>query len=510
MATNAPLNVFNNQTLFAESVAFAWKADTTLLDLIPFDSSLNDRLGASNHAGSTVNARRPSWIKTNVANSTPVQGQGPNAGTTGDFYDDSLANGVFGPGSGTSNVRPGTRPLQQVTVPVSITHEITADIEVSAQRLTQSLTKEQMQREFIEPLLAQAKEQISVAVCQDMFLAQGNTVLVPSALAGAGTATPSYAQLLTYALGNAGSLMRKRLGTNMNSKKVAVFHPDVAPLFGAGLSNNFHMGASPESIQSSGKMGSLIQGFLPESSAITPNITAQAHPNTAGTATALSVTASTMPNYWVPTWTVTVAGWGANTPILPNQRIYFSTAAAGADVAMNGGTVFTATGPTINWVRTTTGQDTGSAATFVIVSASGTANQAVNAADAAGSAVLTLSGPAIPFATAGGVSNDQVNINLANAAALVGKYVFLVGSNKSAAITYKPTIAFDPTAVTGVSQAWDVPIGTPWFRRYNIGGFKFTVLADRVPGGNTTVMSLRGLFGLGVTREEGITTILGS
>ena len=51
MATNAPLNVFNNQTLFAESLAFAWKADTTLLDLIPFDSALNDRLGASNHAG---------------------------------------------------------------------------------------------------------------------------------------------------------------------------------------------------------------------------------------------------------------------------------------------------------------------------------------------------------------------------------------------------------------------------------------------------------------------------
>lgn len=510
MATNAALNVFNNQTLFASEVAFAWKADTTLLDLIPVDQTLQSKLTAANHAGSTVYARRPSWIKATVANSTPVQGQGANAATTADFYDDSLANGVFGPGSGTSNVRPGTRPLQQVSVPVSITHEITADIEVSAQRLTQSLTKEQMQQEFIEPLLAQAKEQIAVAVCQDLFLAQGNTVLVPSTLAGAGTATPSYAQLLTYTLGNAGSLMRKRLGTNMNSKKVALFHTDVAPLFGAGLSNNFHMGPNPEGTQSSGQMESLIQGFKPASSAINPNITAQAHPNTAGTATSLQVTANTMPNYWVPTWTVTVSGWGANTPILPNQRIYFSSSANGADVAMNGGTVFTASGPTVNWVRTTTQQDIGNAATFVIVSAKGTANSAVNAADAAGSAILTLSGPAIPFNTSGGVANDQVNINLANSAALNGLYVFLVGSNKSAAITYRPTIAFDPTALTALSQPWDVPIGTPWYRRYKINGFQFVVMADRVPGGNTTVMSLRGLFGLGVTREEGITTILGS
>jgi len=510
MATNAPLNVFNNQTLFAEQVAFSWKADTTLLDLIPFPKEINDRLGAANHAGSTVYARRPSWIKSTVANSTPVQGGGANAGTNGDFYDDSLANGVFGPGSGTSNVRPGPRPLQQVGVPVSITHEITADIEVSAQRLTQSLTKEQLQREFIEPLLVMAKEQISVAVSQDLFLAQGNTVLMPATLAGSGSATPSYAQLLTYALGSAGSIMRKRMGTFETSKKVALFHPDVAPIFGAGLSNNFHMGMNPEGVQTSGKMTNMVQGFMPHSSAILPNVTVQAHPNTAGTATSLSVTANTAPNSWVQTWTATVAGWGANTAIAPGQRIYFSTSSAGADVVLNGGTVFTASGPTINWVRTTTGQDLGNAGTFVIVSASGTANQAVNAADAAGSAILTLSGPAIPAATSGGAGNDQQNINLANSAALNGKYVFLVGSNKTAAITYKPTIAFDPTALVGVSQAWDVPIGTPWYRKYNINGFKFTVMADRIPGGNQTVMSLRGLFGLGTVREEGVTAIWGA
>lgn len=510
MATNAPLNVFNNQTLFAERVAYNWKADTTLLDLIPFPKEYNDTLGAKNHAGSTVYARRPSWIKSQVATGTPVQGGGANAGTTGDFYDDSLANGVFGPGSGSSNVRPGPRPLQQVGVPISVTHEVTADIEVSAQRLTQSLTKDQIDEEFIEPLLVQAKEQIQVFMAQDIFAAQGNTLLVPSTLAGAGTATPSYAQLLTYTLGNAGSLMRKRMGTFETSKKSVLFHPDVAPLFGAGLSNNFHMGAAPESIQSSGKMVAPINGFAPSVSAILPTITTQAHPNTAGTATSLQVTASTMPNSWVSTWTVTVSGWGANTPITPNQRIYFATTAAGADVVMNGGTVFTATGSTINWVRTTTGADTGNAATFVIVSASGTANQAVNAADAAGSAILTLSGPAIPQKTSGGIINDQQNINLLNAAALVNSYVFLVGANKSATITYKPTVAFDPTAIVGVSQPWDIPIGVPYAKRYNAGGFKFVIMVDRVPGGNNTVMSLRGLFGTGVVREEGITSIWGS
>ena len=510
MSTNAALNIFNNQTLFAERCAFAWKADTTLLDLIPFPKEYNDQLTAKNHAGSTVYARRPSWIKSTVASGTPVQGGGANAGTTGDFYDDSLANGVFGPGSGTSNVRPGTRPLQQIGVPISVTHEVTADIEVSAQRLTQSLTKEQIDEEFLEPLMTQAKEQIQVYMAQDIFAAQGNTILMPSALSGSGTSTPSYAQLLTYSLGNAGALMRQRMGTFETSKKHVLFHPDVAPIFGAGLSNNFHMGNSPESIQASGKMSQPINGFLPSVSAIMPTITTQTHPNTAGTATALSVTANTAPNSWVSTWTATVAGWGANTAINPGQRIYFSTSSAGADVVQNGGTVFTASGATVNWLRTTTGVDIGKAATFVIVSASGTANQAVNAADAAGSAILTLSGPAIPKATSGGVTNDQANINLANSAALNSCYVFLVGANKSATITYKPTVAFDPTAIVGVSQAWDVPIGVPYAKRYNAGGFKFTIMVDRVPGGNTTVMSLRGLFGTGVVREEGITQIWGS
>jgi hypothetical protein len=270
------------------------------------------------------------------------------------------------------------------------------------------------------------------------------------------------------------------------------------------------MGAEPSGVQSSGEMTQLIQGFTPKTSAITPAVTVMAHPNTAGTATSLSVVSNTAPNTWVSTWTVTVAGWGANTPIAPGQRIYFSTAAAGADVLMNGGTVFTATGPTINWVRSSTGQNTGNAATFVIVSASGTANQAPNAADAAGSAVLTLSGPAIPAAAAGGATNDQSNVALATSAALNGLFVFLVGANAAAAITYRPTIAFDPAALVGVSQPWDVPIGTPWFKRYNIGGFKFVVMADRLPGGNQTIMSLRGLFGLGVIREEGVTSVWGS
>jgi hypothetical protein len=475
MATNANINIFNNQTLFEETVAFKWKADTTILDLIPFKAEDNKLLTPQNHAGDTVYARRPSWVQSTVLSNPSVGSQNPN---DADFVDESLANGTYAP----ANIQ----PTKQIKVPITVAHEIRADVEVSAQRLSQSLTREQIEEEFLEPLFTQAKEQIQVYVTNDLFNAAGNTLTLAS-----GT---NYAAQLGTTLGYAKSLMVQRFGTTSLAKKVAVFHPDVYPQWFGGAATDYNIGLMPREQQAGGGFEKDIAGFkVVEAATLQPFTIPAQFTETAGvSAVTVAAPGGGVTNgltSWANTWQINLAGLG-NAYVLPQGvRLGFSQP----------GTTNT-TGNTINWTRPTTAADLGKQATFVVTS--------TVTATAGGTATVTLAGPLI-YGTGG-----QANVNITTAVP-TGANVYIVGAATGTTTLVRPIIAFDPNSVRGVSPKWDVPVGTPYSRNFRVGGsggagFNFTLLIDRFPGTGQTVMSLRGLFGVGQVREEGFTTIYGA
>jgi hypothetical protein len=470
MASNVNLNVFNNQTLFEDEVAFQWKADTTLLDLIPFPDKYAKMLEPTNHAGDTVMVRRPSWVQSTIVASNGVVGTDNTGNQTGDAYDESLANAAYTPAE-------GFQPLQQVKIPVTVTHEIRADIEVSAQRLTQSLTRKQIQEEFLEPLFTQARENMQVAMSADLFNSAGNAIQMA-------TGGNGYAANLGVALGQAGALMQQRIGTTAGNKKYAVFHPDVFPSWFGGAATNYNIGVNPREQQAMGGFEKDIAGFLPRVSAILSPFTIPAPLATATTATVAAPAGSVTNGLstYSSTWSVNVAGFPNNT-LYPAGTKFTFTLTGGAG--------------TVNWNRPTTNADLGKAATFTLtapVTTSGT-----------GTATFVLAGPLI---FAGG--NKNVNITTALP---TGTYVnvFTPIAVGGAATLVKPIIAFDPKGIVGVSPLWDIPIGTPYSKRFRSKtGFNFTLMIDRWPGTGQTVMSLRGLFGTAQIREESFCTIYGA
>jgi len=471
MSTNANINIFNNQTLFEDTVAFKWKADQTILELIPFPKSINDKLTPQNHSGDTVYARRPSWVQSQILSNPSVGTQNPN---DADFVDESLAAAVYASPT-------GFQPLKQIKVPIAVNHEIRADVEVSAQRLSQSLTREQIEEEFLEPLFTQAKEQIQVAVTLDLFTAAGNTLIL-------GSSGNGYAADVGGALASAKALMTQRMGTTQLAKKYAIFHPDVFPSWFTAAPANYNIGLDPRGQQSGGGFDKDIAGFIPKEAATLSPFTIPAQFTLSSSISTVTVAApsGSVTNgltSWASTWQVNLAGLGSGYVLAKNVRIGFTRA----------GTTFTS-GNTYNWTRPTTAADLGKVATFVVVNSV--------TADSSGNATVTLAGPLI-YGTGG-----QANVNLTTALP-TGANAYIIGAGASASIV-RPIIAFDPKSVVGVSPAWDVPIGTPWHRTFKAGGFRFTLLVDRFPGTGQTVMSLRGLFGVGQVREEGFTTIYGA
>lgn len=452
--------VFNRQDLFLEELAFAWPQETAILECISQDEEANRKLTATNHAGSYINVRRPSWVQAYVDPNT-TGSVAPNAQTgTTDFYDESLASGVY-------TTATGFQSLQQASVPLVINHVIRADVEVSAQRLTQSLTRDQIRNEFIEPLMTSASEQIQKAVLDDINAYAGSAVVASSSYSS------DYQKAVQDVIGQAGSIQRARKGIGMVHDGVFLSNQDVLYKFGIGVATNYHATDNPTKIQESGAWGGTrINGFRPLTSPLVTSKTLPAQLSAVTVAAAGGGVTNGLTAY-AQTFQVNLTGLGAGYVVQKGLKLYFQNASTSANV---------------NWVIPTTKDDTGKVATFSVVSSV--------TADGSGNATVTLSGPAI-------YSGPSRNISITTV--LTGYKVFIVGAAVGAS-TVTPAYIINPKAVVGAWQQYDVPIGTPWSKHVRTkNGARFTLMIDRYPGTQQSVLSLRGFFGTALRAEEGVT-----
>lgn len=455
-------NVFNSQDLFLDELRFAWPRETAILDCVTFDPSVQKKFEPTNHAGSHINLRRPSWIQGLVdPNTTGAVPPNPQ-NTTQDFYDESLADGVM--------VTPtGFQSLQQASLQIVLSHTVRADVEVSAQRLTQTLTREQIREEFVEPMMTSAVENLQQALIADIDAYTGNAVV-------ANPSYTNYAQLLQNVTGAGASVMRSRKGIGQIHQGYLLTNPDALYNFGTGAATNYHIGENPESIQDKGEWGGRkINGFRPITS---PLIGSKAIPAQWSGVTVAAAAGGVTNGLtaWGATFQVLLQGLPNNAVLPRGLKIYF----------VSGGSV------NVNWVIPTTKANTGKVATFSLVNsvtASGT-----------GTATVTLSGPLV-------YAGPSRNVSITTA--LDGYSAFIVGATVGAS-TQTPAYLINPKAVVGAMQHYDIPVGTPWFKHITTkNGARFSLFLDRWPTTGQSVLSLRGYFGAAVVAEEGTSIAYG-
>lgn len=460
---------FNRQDLFLDRLAFKWKKEAEILDVVSKDPELDRKLSPTQHPGYGVTLRRPSWVIANVdANTTgSVAPNTPSLTSTTDFYDTSYENGNYVPPT-------GFQKLQQAAVPFVINHVVTADFEVSPQRLSQTLTERQIDEEFIDPLIVSASEQMQAYILADLRRYAGNTVMADS------TTWTNYATQLGKAAGDAASIMRTRKGLAGTGKGVLLTHQDALYAFAAAASTNFHATGNPERIQETGTWGSTkIAGLSPKTSPLIPNvdIPAQLSGVQVDTATTDAPNGSTL---WTQTTSIKLKGLSAGYVIPAGTKLYFT--------ATN-----SATAAAVKVLNPATKSSSGRTKVVTVVNPV--------TATAGGAATVVVSGPVI-------YDGPSRNVNITTV--LDGYYVWIFGAGASAA-TYRPAYVVNPDAVKVGYQPYSLMEGGSVLWKRDIvdsRGLGFTVFLSDTPT-HQYIFSLRSFFGTSVVAEEGVTEILG-
>lgn len=418
-------NNFSTQAKIDKMLQFAYSESQGVLDKLDWQT---DKFSPQENIGTTISVRRP--IRSDV---TDV------ALDTSDYPDQTNDSGTDLPGNaGLTGLNPITySKMADEIVPLTVDRKFEVNLQYSLQDASFYASREQMYTRAVKPAMTKLVDKINKYMFDKIFAASGN------AIDTAGNTADGY----TKAIYEANRLLIARGGASDADSKSVVLNPSVLPVLGAGVAkNNFNAPGAGEAwkkgtvanfggfdMYQSGLLGSVVKTSA--TVAVTSNPTALTKWSANGWKIALTVSAGTL---------------------AVGSKISFSD---------------------VNWVHINTGEDTGIAATFTVVSYAG--------------GIATLKECAIPSGPAKNVTalpTTASTVTVLNAGTTAPSLWMLDNSIVAAS----PEVKIGPT-ING--------------RNINMGGLNVQYIVDHFSGTNQMIEKLVCYVGIAVPRPEVVGSI---